>query len=244
MAKIKNTSIAENVRGSIGALTYQLWRPGINIVRTKPTSIHNPSSGNQQRMRLLMNFYSNAWRAQLTDEERATWNTYALLQRGKATGDHGTRAIIRGNTGAGNGFNYFVGLHCRKTLIIFPPSINEDAPIAEALPDNNTNYAVIYDGAPGNDITVTWDESAQHAAGAYTRIWLWNPTRTYHKQMVSFALTTAETVNFSEAKSANGVPVRFMMLAAGTPLLLQMDVMNPSGQISPPSETFEIETVV
>lgn len=244
MAKIKGTAAVANIRGSTGDLTFQLWRPGINILRSKPTNIHNPQSMRQQLVRIAMSFASATWYSFLTELQRDAWHTYALLQRRKATGDHGTLAIIRGNTGEGRGYHYFASLTVAHMMSFVPPAPSFDPPLAEIPPLNNTGYAVNYTGAPDDDVDISWTESAQHEVGARTRIWLWNPTRIYHKQLLDSPLVTTLADNFVGARSANGDTVLFSTLAVGAPLWFQMDVINPSGQVSPPSQTFKIVNLV
>ncbi|GAI19002.1 unnamed protein product, partial [marine sediment metagenome] len=118
-----------------------------------------------------------------------------------------------------------------------------DAPLDEVPPANNSNYALTYTGAPDDDVDITWTESVQHGAGAKTRIWLWNPTRIYHKQLLDSIVVTDEAANFTEARGANGANVLFSTLIAGAPLWFQCDVINESGQISAPSRLLITENV-
>ncbi len=241
MAKIKGTAAVANIRGSTGDSTFQLWRAGINILRDKPTLIHNPQSTRQNLVRNAMDTISHAWNFTLDQDKRDSWETYAIQQKQKATGDGGTLAIIRGNTGAGTGYHAYVSLRLAAFMSFQLPNNDVAAPLDEPLPENNTEYSVEFLLVPVPNVTVTWTESAQHAAISRTRFWLWNPTRTFHKQLQSSVGVTAETTLILGGRSANGISTLFSSVEDGTPLHFQMDVINASGQRSPPSQNFRVE---
>ena len=240
MAKIKGTAAVASIRGKAGDSIYQLWGARINVLRSMPKAIENPSSAKQAAIRLAMGLISAGWFDTLTQAQRDAWSTYALQKHHANPGSSGTAAIIRGNTGEGRGYHAFMQLTLASFMSFGPHALVADPPLDEVPPQNNRNYTVQYTGAPDDDVDITWDESSSHVALARTRIWLWNPTRTYHKQLLDSPVVTAEAANYTQARGDNGANVAFSTLATGTPLWFQMDVINPSGQVSTPSETFKI----
>jgi len=74
MAKVLNPLGSLQASGSVGGLTYSLWR-GINTVKAKPKPVKR-HSGVQPRMRALLGYLSRAW-GLLTDAQRQLWREYA-----------------------------------------------------------------------------------------------------------------------------------------------------------------------
>lgn len=167
MAKVLGPLNSTEARGAIGALIYNTWR-GIATVK-KFVSPSQPRTERQLLIRSLCTTYVRNW-ANLTDSQRAAWNTYAA--------DH-PYIDWTGQAKRITGANYYTGLSVRLDDAGFTPP---DDPPTTTAPDAVADFVV----TGGNDqLSCAW--SAFAGTDVTVDLWLYGP----HSPGISPKLTKA-----------------------------------------------------
>lgn len=103
MAVIVPGSIVSDIRGSVGDETYARNQGGLYVrARTTPA---DPNTGNQQACRAAMTALSQFWSANLTEQQRHDWRTYAR--------QHPRRDRF-GNEHLSNGYTRFIRINFHR----------------------------------------------------------------------------------------------------------------------------------
>lgn len=227
MARITLGSVVNGISGSIDSMVYSTWK-GINYIRSKAKTSANTQSANQANMRARQAECSKYWNTTLTQAQRDVWETYAagLPIGGSAPGD-----IIKRAKGPFSGFTAFM----RNNQLAFTAdtvligAFVADAPIGIPGPDAPVGLAAAF--AAGN-ITVEWAEGT--VTGLRIRLWIRSQTvKGLHSQLITTALSADLTANLSAMLGRKGAVIPFV--SAPGLYDVQADIVNVTGQVSPPS---------
>ncbi len=242
MARIKFGPNVTDIRGSIGNVVYSIWKAGVNYIRMKPNIISNPKSADQVAIRQLVAASSARWFTELTSIQRASWEEMAQRLAsitGGVNGQGGILNIIPPVGGIMSGVNAYVSFRAAAFTAGFDPLLFIDnAPLGEDQPLNVTALNVTYDNI---SLIFTWLLPVPIDPGAVVRVWLRSRELVYHRQLANVEPAASLGASFDSAKSANGNPIVFSS-AIPQHILVQVDVVNPSGYRSPGGETLEIIT--
>jgi hypothetical protein len=163
MALMKFGSLATDVRGSVGGLTFSKNRFGHYVRgRVKPV---NPHSERQDNIRATMSSMRNIWDGTLTAEQRTAWNLYA------------SKVSIQNKVGESvnaTGYNQW----CRTNVQLVYAGLArvDNAPIDFSLAEQDPTLAVITTISDGK-VAVYFDRLLDwaHETGAYMTIFQGSP---------------------------------------------------------------------
>ena len=227
MARVTLGSVINSISGSIDQMVYSTWK-GINYIRSKAKTSDNPQSTDQASIRARTAECSKYWMDTLTVDERAAWEVYAagLSTAGSAPGD-----IIHRGKGPWSGFTAFM----RNNQLGFTSGALAMGAFVAAAPIGITPPDAPILAMPTwltPDISVVWAEGT--VKGTHARIWIRKSNgKFFHAQLGWVALANALMVAIPTIKGKRGIAVPF----TGAPGLydVQMDIVNATGQVSPPS---------
>lgn len=122
MAVINTTAIVNDIRGSVGDLTFSRNQGGL-YVRNRAGPPDNPTQ-EQTDCRDAMSILSKYWSSDLTDQQRADWRSYAAQH---------PRPDQWGIPRLSNGYTSFVRHNFRFTRMTLPLVTFPDAPLQPPL---------------------------------------------------------------------------------------------------------------
>jgi len=234
MARIKLGPNITDIRGSFKEVVYSVWKSGVAYIRSKAQVIVNPQSIDQAEIREMLQERAKAW-ASWSQDQRDSWEAMAQRLAGIPLPPGGIRNLTPPVGGIMSGFN--AALAFGVASAIGPGGFSAYAPLGEDQPDPPTNVAVA-EIAPGQ-IEITWTDPVTKDPDAMIRVWLRSHEKTYHKQLIGHVDLALETITLNDAKGALGQVITFTN-AAPVRLIIQLDVVNPSGFRSSGSNTVEI----
>lgn len=230
-ARFKPSPLFSDIRGRLGEMIAAGWKSGILYLKRMPTAVRNPNSSDQESSRSTLSVVTKAWFSQLSDAQRALWDTYALTEPGKYLISAGIRQLVGTNGGVMSGMNAYVLTNV--WLISAGLAGVDNPPLVVTPPSQPTGLGAAY--AVGT-LTVTWSAAAIAEVGAVVRIHVLSFNKIFHKQIVGSALNTAETIDITLVRGAKGADLTLLSLEDSA-IYIQVDLVNPTGGKSAGSET-------
>lgn len=205
MARIILSEMLNDIRASVGAHTYSVWR-GIHYVRGKAASVANPNSTVQENVRNTVAVYSVRWTSVLTDAQRYGWNEYAqtLGSAAKSEASQGFKNIMPLRRKVMSGYNAYISVNI--SLLRLGMSGVDDAPLGEDALAPATGLTVTPDGPPTTQWVVTWTDPAGITANDYVVLWV-KSSKYAHPQLLAGAAGAVQTVTITNVRGANGANI-------------------------------------
>lgn len=205
MAKIVLSDLLNDIRGSIGAHVYSVWR-GVHYLREKAASISNPNSAAQVLVRNRLAALSQRWTSTLTAAQRAAWNE--LAQRwgsaAKENASKGYRDLMPDLGRNMSGYNAFVAAGVANARI--GKAAADNPPLGSDIPKPPTGLTITPDGPPITKLTVTWVDDPDMGADDIVGIWL-ELVGQAHKQYNTGVAKAAQTYDLTQVRGANGADI-------------------------------------
>lgn len=197
MARVTPSSLIEDIKGSIGGVTFSSWK-GLSYVKAKAKSVRNPATGVQVQIREAMTFFSRRYFDDLTDGQRAAWDQYAQEIAGAARsqqvqGGFGSRVVPKRQFNR-SGYNWYIAINVRMRrevgVAIYTAPI-DDAPLGQTPPGAPSFNGVTYDDTTGKFI---WAGHAPQDFGHATtvRVSLWGLPNWGYARVQKAVVTLAE----------------------------------------------------
>ena len=208
-------------------------------MQNKPTSVRNPGSANQGKVRQLLSTLSKRWMQNLTANDRDAWENLAKGGPYRVNREGGVRAVIRTNNGKYSGQNAYLLFNTLAASVggttpIDTPQLHSVSPLEPVTP------AASYDGTK---ITLTWGDIPNIMPSDFVRAWLVDASQEIHKQQVDFAPAAAKTMNITAVRGANGASFDIPRFEGGV-FYIQLDtVSQATGLASAPSPCMVLDIV-
>jgi hypothetical protein len=136
MAKIKFGGLAQDARGKIAGIVYSANQFG-GYVRAK-VSPTQPRTTRQTLVRDRLTTLSKAWASDITDPQRAAWNSFAKLN---------TTRDVFGNSQAGTGINAYLRVN---GVLLNLDEAREDTPPADLMVEGLATVTVTVSAGGGS----------------------------------------------------------------------------------------------
>lgn len=162
MAKVLSPLHSVDAKGSIGGLTYSIWK-GLNTVRSKQKSVARHATV-QPFMRSLLGFLSRQW-GLLTDVQRALWEAYAV-EHPYPDGFGGTFIL--------SGIQIYVALN-HPSLRLFGPAAQQAEPPLIDPPATMREFTAATGGGNPGDIDLAWFHFGAPVGTDKNEIWISPP---------------------------------------------------------------------
>jgi len=239
MAQVTFTGGIQSIRGTVNNMVFKLWKTGVTTVQNKQTSVRNPGTEEQGRVRQLLATLSKRWMQNLTENDRDAWETLAKAGPYRINREGGVRAVIRTTNKKYSGKNAYLMYNALAASVgattpIDSPQLHEVSPLEPTTP------TATYDGTK---ITVTWGDIPNVMPSDFVRAWIANASQDCHRQMVDFAPGAAKTMNITTVKGANGADFDISKFEGGI-FYIQLDtVSQATGLGSAPSKCMVLKIV-
>lgn len=202
MAKIVLSDILNDIRGSIGAHVYSVWK-GIHYIREKAAQIGNPNSAKQVIVRNALAVAAQAWTSTLTVAQRNQWNEMAQRwgSAAKENTSKGYRDLMPDLGRNMSGYNAYIRAAVSNAIVgiavVAAPSIGID------IPKPPTALAITPDGPPSTKLTITWVDEPDMGANDMVAMWCEVPGIS-HKQLLGYLALGVQTFDCAQTRGANG----------------------------------------
>lgn len=201
-AKIILSDLLNDIRGSIGAHVYSVWR-GVHYIREKAASISNPNSGVQEMVRLALSVASARWSSTLTPAQRALWNE--LAQRwgsaAKENSSKGYKDLMPSLGRNMSGYNAFVRAAVLNSRVGI--AVVDDAPMGVDMPKPPLGLSITPDGPPITKLDIAWTDPVDMGAADKIGVWV-EVVGIAHKQIIDAVAKAGETAPVVAVRGANG----------------------------------------
>jgi len=235
-ARIKLGPIVSDIRGTVKEQCFSIWKTGVHYVRSLAGIISNPESTEQALIRNLMTLASKRWFDTLTAIQRGNWNEFAAGLEPQEGDPGGILNIIPQNRGIMSGFNAYCMAYTmvRKVGIALPVGF-DDSPLGQTPPSAPVLVSTVWNTPV---VDVTWTDPVTVIEGSLIRIWLRSREDIAHRQLRWYMALATLTVGLNQFRGANGAAIQF--IHAPGHYLFQLDVIQPNGLKSNPSQTLEV----
>lgn len=243
MAKITMSALVSDVRGKIGSQVFSSWK-GRQYVKNLPTTLRNPVSERQGKVRASLANSATGWQTMLP-ETKLIWRQYAKEISSSSVHDIGTSNIIPKKGTLMSGFNAYTAINTRLTnanlpTVNLPPTSTPPAILSASVA--NAYGLILIEATTGVGAEI----------GDVVRIF---QKADYAKAITNIALNikvTAEDINLDGSATVKGVLTTQTVggeynigqvsncVYMGSTMTIQMNVMRKSGALSSPSTSFEV----
>lgn len=207
MAKIVLSDLLNDIRGSIGAHVYSVWK-GTHYIREKAASISNPNSASQELVRTAVSVAAARWSSTLTPAQRSGWNEIAQRwgSASKEDSSKGYKDLMPDMGRNMSGYNAFVKAAVLNTRVGI--AVIDDAPLSVDAPKPPSQLLITPDGPPVTKLTITWADSVSMGANDMVGLWV-EVVGLAHKQLNrNFAIAT-QTYDMDYVRGAGGDVIGF-----------------------------------
>lgn len=202
MAKIVLGPIINDIRGSIGAQVFSVWK-GIHYIREKAAQIGNPNSAKQVIVRNALAAASQAWTSTLTVAQRNQWNEMAQRwgAAAKENSSKGYKDLMPDLGRNMSGYNAYVRAYVSNAIVgiaaVAAPSIGID------IPKPPTGLSITPDGPPSTKLALAWTDSPDMLANSMVAMWCEVPGIS-HKQLLGYLALGVQAFDVAQTRGANG----------------------------------------
>jgi hypothetical protein len=235
MARVTLSALITSIAGRYGGGVFRAWK-GLTVLGVLPSTVHNPNSVKQVKVRELLAYLSKQWTI-LTFLVKDEWDAVAAYltdQWGNYTNEVGSHIVIRTPRGPYTGLDALVACHSLlggcSLYSTGQPLIS--APVGVGAPTCPIDVAAVGDT---DGIIVTWlDPLSWGPNGTIgkVRVWAKSEDGTFFAQFVACVAAATLTFTITDMVPVGGAtPVQ---IRPG-PYFIQMDAINVEGLRSAPS---------
>jgi len=204
-AKIVLGPNLNDIRGSIGAQVFSVWR-GQHYIRQKASSIANPNSAKQVIVRNRLALCAQRWSSTLTNTQRAEWNELAQ-KWGSAALENSSKGYkdLMPDLGRNmSGYNAYIRAGVSNAIIGIAQA--DEPNMGADIPKPPTALAITPDGPPITKLTITWVDSPDMGANDMVAMWCEVPGIS-HKQLLGYLALGVQTFDCAQTRGAGGAYV-------------------------------------
>ena len=204
-AKIVLSDLLNDIRGSIGAHTYSVWK-GTHYIREKASSIENPNSAAQVTVRNRLALLAQRWSNTLTAAQHAAWGEIAQKwgTAAKENASKGYRDLMPDLGRNMSGYNAYIAAGVANARI--GKAAADNPPLGADIPKPPSGLAVTPDGPPITKLTITWTDEPDMGANDIVGIWL-EIVGLAHKQYNTGIGIGVQTYDLTQARGDNGANI-------------------------------------
>ncbi len=242
MPRLITSAILEDIRDSLGVMTFSSWK-GVGRLQRKPSQAPNPCSEQQSLLRAVFAQASKRWHSTLSQAQRDGWEEYARKQGSAADSkdidEAGTQNVIPNNRKVMSGYNSFVmnNSTIQVVRVFFPVAWVDDAP-TQPPPNPPTDFACECRSIGGiNLIRGDWTDPLGIPGPppnvAFIRPWILSLDSGVHRQILLYVPIGIQGGALTNVRIAGGQTT----VIGNVPghYLCQLDCIDIYGQKSPPS---------
>lgn len=248
MPRMITSAVVEDVRGSLGGITFSSWK-GVGRLQRKTSPPSGPSSEYQAHLRTVISEVSKRWHNTLTQAQRDGWEDYAKKQGSAADSkdidETGIQNVIPNNRKIMSGYHAFVmnNSTIQAARLSFPVAYVDDVPVS-APPNPPTNFVCQCRSIGGINVIVgTWVDPVGVATPppnvAFIRPWLVSYDAGVHKQILLYVPLGIQGGALTNIRIAGGQTTQVGKKPGH--YLCQLDCIDIYGQKSPPSNVSQME---